>query len=141
MIFYIKLKLSFYQLQQLLNNTEIIKVGVAPLKDAGRLFDDYGVRVATTLDLRFMARMCNLEEKSLKKMSQDYLKITIGEYNCWWDWHVPELTDEQINYAANDAQAGIKLFQKFEEIITKNDWFPNFENVRSKVEDYFDYDF
>lgn len=115
-------------------------MGVKPLDDARRLLNEWDLKVVSTLDLRFMARISNLDGKSLKKMSQDYLKITIGEYNSNWDWH-SDLTDEQINYAANDAQAGIKLFEKFEQIITKNDWWPNFENVRCTVEDSFDCNF
>lgn len=92
-----------------------MKVGVSPQGDARYLVQDYGVCVASTLDLRYMAAMTKCRTGGLGKMSEDYLKVKLDKnwrIRCS-DWEAPELNDKQIDYAAKDAHVAVELFKYF----------------------------
>lgn len=106
---------SFEFLKELLEDDDIVKVGVAPQGDAGYLVQDYGVCVASTFDLRYMAAMTNCRPAGLGRMSEDYLKVKLDKnwrIRCS-DWEAPSLSDKQLDYAAKDAHVAIKLFKFF----------------------------
>lgn len=92
-----------------------MKVGVSPQGDARYLVQDYGVCVASTFDLRYMAAMTNCRTGGLGKLSEDYLKVKLDKnwrIRCS-DWEAPELNHKQIDYAAKDAHVAIELFKYF----------------------------
>lgn len=102
-------------IQELLEDDDIIKVGVAPQGDAGYLVQDYGVCVASTFDLRYMAAMTGCRPGGLGKMSEDYLKVKLDKnwrIRCS-DWEAPTLSEKQLDYAAKDAHVAIELFKFF----------------------------
>lgn len=94
-----------------------MKVGVSPQGDAKYLVQDYGVCVASTFDLRYMAAMTGCRTGGLGKMSEDYLKVKLDKnwrIRCS-DWEAPILNDKQIDYAAKDAHVAVELFKYFAE--------------------------
>lgn len=101
--------------KELLEDDNIVKVGVAPLGDANYLARDYGVCVASTFDLRHMAVMCGYRPGGLSKLSENYLNVKLDKnwrIRCS-DWEAPTLTSIQIDYAAKDAHVAIELFKMF----------------------------
>lgn len=101
--------------QKILEDNEIIKVGVAPDGDAKYLAKDYGICVASTLDVRFMAMLCDCQPGGLGAMSKRYLNVYLEKNwrtSCS-DWEAKILTAKQIDYAAKDAHVGIELFRYF----------------------------
>lgn len=108
------------QLYELLEDENVIKVGVSPQDDAKYLLRDYGVNVRSTLDLRFVAQLLRQQPESLAKMAKSHVGI---ELNKNWrircsSWDSGTLTEEQIDYAAKDALVAIEIFKKFSMIFT-----------------------
>lgn len=101
--------------QELLENNDILKVGVAPMDDATYLARDYGVCVASTLDLRHMARHYGHKTEGLAKMALQHLKVTMDKdwrISCS-NWESATMTPRQIDYAAKDALVAVELFRHF----------------------------
>ncbi|XP_072313597.1 exonuclease 3'-5' domain-containing protein 2 isoform X2 [Eucyclogobius newberryi] len=101
---------------QVLRDPHILKVGVGCYEDGKRLTRDYGLALACTVDLRFLA----LRQKkatvtnglSLKSLAADLLDVTLDkslELRCS-NWEADHLTPQQMCYAARDAQVSIALF-------------------------------
>lgn len=92
-----------------------MKVGVDPKRDADYLLEDYRVDVSNTLDLRYMAEAADCQPGGLAKMAENYFKVKPYKQN-WrfhYMWEKPNLTPQQIDYAAKDAHIGIELFKFF----------------------------
>lgn len=103
------------ELKDLLEDFRIIKVGVVPCNDAKYLSHDYGVRVASTLDLRHLAELRQFKPAGLAKMSITHLNVALDKN---WrlacsNWENAQLTDQQVAYAAKDAHVAIELFKVF----------------------------
>ncbi|XP_056152411.1 exonuclease 3'-5' domain-containing protein 2 isoform X2 [Lampris incognitus] len=105
-----------HSLMQVLCDPHILKVGVGCHEDGKRLAHDYGLLLGCTVDLRYLAlrhgKVILSNGLSLKSLAADVLKITLDkslELRCS-DWEADELTLEQMNYAARDAQVSIALF-------------------------------
>uniref|UniRef100_A0A182SU42 3'-5' exonuclease domain-containing protein n=1 Tax=Anopheles maculatus TaxID=74869 RepID=A0A182SU42_9DIPT len=102
------------ELYDLLNDDNIIKVGVSPYEDARVLRDDYRLKVESTLDLRFMAERAGLEPLGIARLANEVLGITLDKHwkvRCS-DWETPELSERQVKYAASDAHVAMELFKK-----------------------------
>lgn len=100
--------------QDILENSKILKVGVESKGDADFLFQDYSIRVESTLDLRYLADLANCMPNGLAKMSEDYLKVKLNkEWRMHTRWNSLTLKPEQIDYAAKDVQVAIELFKFF----------------------------
>uniref|UniRef100_A0A1A9VR77 3'-5' exonuclease domain-containing protein n=1 Tax=Glossina austeni TaxID=7395 RepID=A0A1A9VR77_GLOAU len=78
-------------LKNLLEDKEIIKVGIDPAADGRKLQEDYGIYVASTFDIRY------LNHKS--------------RYTARSNWEFDKLDADQVEYAANDAFAGVEIFK------------------------------
>ncbi|EDV91209.1 exonuclease 3'-5' domain-containing protein 2 [Drosophila grimshawi] len=101
-------------LRDLLEDEDLIKVGVAPQDDAMKLSHDFGVGVASTFDLRYMAVMAGHPAEGLGKLSKTHLDFQLDK--SWRlacsNWEAPQLTAAQLNYAAYDALAAVAIFKK-----------------------------
>lgn len=60
-----------------------------------------------------MAAMNGHFPGGLAKMANDYLRMELNKDVQRSNWELSKLSDQQINYAAKDALAGIKLFNFF----------------------------
>ncbi|KAM4540844.1 exonuclease 3'-5' domain-containing protein 2 isoform 1-T1 [Fundulus diaphanus] len=99
-----------------LRDPHILKVGVGCYDDGRRLTRDYGLSLASTVDLRYVAlrqrRSSVSNGLSLKSLAADLLNVSLDkslELRCS-DWEADQLTLEQMTYAARDAQISIALF-------------------------------
>lgn len=113
------------ELTKLLENDNVLKVGVAPRDDASKLWADYGVNVGSTFDLRYMAFEANLKAEGLARMSKTILNVELDKdwrTRCS-DWEAESLTPKQIDYAAKDAIVGVELFKKMsDQLVAKTLW-------------------
>lgn len=125
-----------------MEDRKILKVGVSPDIDATHLERGFSVDVKGRLDLRFMARRLGHVPLGLKRLAQEHLNVDmIGMDHLKNDWTVSRLTQTQTNYAADDAIAGIKIFQKLAYGIWKTEKFNNIDEVIEDLENYIDKNF
>lgn len=76
---------------------------------------DYGIHVASTLDLRYLAKSLRYEPLGLAKLADTHLNVKMNKHwriRCS-DWEAKTLTDEQLIYAATDAHVAIEIFKRF----------------------------
>lgn len=101
--------------QDILENDKIVKVGVESKRDADLLYDDYGILVRSTMDLRYLADTADCVAGGLGQMSENYLNIKLNKKR--WDMHLHweslHLKPKEIDYAAKDVQVAIELFKYF----------------------------
>lgn len=100
-------------LKDLLEDEKIYKVGVAANDDGKYLFQDYSVKLKSTLDVRYLAELCGLEPGGLAVLSKNLLRIVLDKswrIRCS-NWEADELTVKQKQYAAADAHVAIKIFE------------------------------
>lgn len=106
---------SRFTSKNILANEKIVKVGVESKRDADFLYEDYDIRVRSTLDLRYFADIVNCVPSGLAKMSEDYLNVKLNKKS--WGMHLRwgslHLKPKEIDYAAKDVQVAIKLFEYF----------------------------
>lgn len=100
-------------LRDWLSDESVLKLGVGINEDARKLERDYDVLVRGCCDLRHWVQQFrpNLRRRGLAGLAYAFLGVTMDK-----DWRVrasnwenPELTPEQIKYAANDALVAINI--------------------------------
>lgn len=103
-------------LLNILADGTILKVGVGCSEDASKLLQDYGLVVRGCLDLRYLAMrqrnnlLCN--GLSLKSLAETVLNFPLDKsllLRCS-NWDAETLTEDQVIYAARDAQISVALF-------------------------------
>lgn len=135
------------EFQELLEDDNIIKVGVVPHDDACLLAQDYSICVASTLDLRHLFSYTDLKPEGLARMAKSQLNIEMDKnwrIRCS-DWEAQELSEKQLEYAANDAHVGIQLFKKAAHKIVPSSLWKSEKKALKEVleisEKYFDLKF
>lgn len=103
-------------LLDVLVDSSILKVGVGCYEDGRKLLHGYGITVCGTVDLRYLAmrqrRSVIHRGLSLKSLAEDILNFSLDkslQMRCS-NWEAEELTDDQVIYAARDAQVSLALF-------------------------------
>ncbi|KAL7027430.1 hypothetical protein ACKWTF_005439 [Chironomus riparius] len=110
------------ELREILQDPEIMKVGVASIDDSNKLFQDFALKVNGTFDLRFLALHANHKPEGLAKLSKSVINIELDKN---WrlvcsDWESPTLSKAQIDYAAKDAFVAVEIFKKLYNIARPN---------------------
>ncbi|GLH01033.1 Werner Syndrome-like exonuclease [Gryllus bimaculatus] len=104
------------ELKALLEDSSVLKVGVAPSDDANYLLNDYGIMVRGCLDLRHvMQRIGGMPHGGLSGLAESVLEAKMDKswsIRCS-NWEVDDLSERQISYAANDAWFAVKILQVF----------------------------
>uniref|UniRef100_A0A1A9ZM47 Exonuclease 3'-5' domain-containing protein 2 n=1 Tax=Glossina pallidipes TaxID=7398 RepID=A0A1A9ZM47_GLOPL len=131
-------------LRDLLADEEVIKVGVDPGYDAQKLAQDYGVGVASTFDLRYLATMVGRKPEGLAKLSLSVLKVTLDKHwrlSCS-NWEAKDLTEKQIEYAANDAFVAVEIFKILaREFKPRFSWLSDFAIIKCRIEPFLEVPF
>lgn len=129
-------------MQELLEDDNIVKVGVGPYEDANYLAKDYGVCVGSTLDLRYLAVMARCEPRGLGKLSLDNLNVKLDKdwrVSCS-NWEANTLSQRQVNYAAKDAHVAVEIFKVFaQKIAPQSSWGKRNGNVKEVLDRCFDF--
>lgn len=106
---------SRFASQEILEDENILKVGVEPSGDASYLAKDFNICVASTLDLRFLALQSQCRAGGLAKLSDEHLNVKLDKdwrIRCS-DWEANTLSSAQVAYAAKDAHVAVELFKVF----------------------------
>ena len=112
------------ELISLLNNNQILKVGVGIFNDKGKLFKDYGIKTYGILELNHLYNHHNKASSylSMKKLAKIVLNenmkfktVELARSN----WEAKYLSEKQIYYAADDTFIPFKIFYK---ILNINDF-------------------
>ncbi|XP_054017564.1 exonuclease 3'-5' domain-containing protein 2 isoform X2 [Dryobates pubescens] len=97
-------------------DSTVLKVGVGCWEDACKLLHDYGLPVKGSMDLRYLAmrqRKDLLDScLSLKSLAEKVLNCSLDKsphVRCS-NWEAEELAQDQVLYAARDAQVSVALF-------------------------------
>ncbi|XP_040268083.1 exonuclease 3'-5' domain-containing protein 2 isoform X1 [Bufo bufo] len=100
----------------LLEDCRVLKVGLGCWDDASKLMNDYGLSVKGVVDIRYLAirhrRDIFQNSLSLKYLSETILSYPLDksfQLRCS-NWDADEFTQDQVFYAARDAQVSIALF-------------------------------
>ncbi|OCT64793.1 exonuclease 3'-5' domain containing 2 isoform X2 [Xenopus laevis] len=103
-------------LLELLANSGVLKVGVGCREDSSKLLNDYGLSVKGCVDIRYLAmrhrRDILQNTLSLKSLSETILSFPLDksfQLRCS-NWDAEEFTQNQVLYAARDAQVSVALF-------------------------------
>ncbi|NXK75641.1 EXD2 protein, partial [Amazona guildingii] len=102
-------------LLDIMADSAVLKVGVGCWEDACKLLHDYGLPVKGSMDLRYLAmRQWNDLPHclSLKSLAEEVLNCPLDKsphVRCS-NWEAEELTQDQVLYAARDAQVSVALF-------------------------------
>ncbi|XP_060118458.1 exonuclease 3'-5' domain-containing protein 2 [Heteronotia binoei] len=103
-------------LLDILADGAILKVGVGCWEDSCKLLHDYGVTVKGSVDLRYLAlresKSLPPNGLSLKSLAERILNYSLDKslrLRCS-NWESEQLTEEQIAYAARDAQVSVAMF-------------------------------
>ncbi|GFQ75615.1 exonuclease 3'-5' domain-containing protein 2 [Trichonephila clavata] len=130
---------------EILRNEAIFKVGVSVSEDVNKLLSDYCLEVRGFLDLRFLAKdLKELQGKtlSLQSLGLELLGVDLNKskkVRCS-DWNASNLSQEQIQYAADDAIIAQKIF--FEIQRRKSKWLRwNNTNFLKEAQVYVDIPF
>ncbi|XP_069588414.1 exonuclease 3'-5' domain-containing protein 2 isoform X2 [Ranitomeya imitator] len=100
----------------LLASSNVLKVGVGCWDDASKLMNEYGLSVKGIVDIRYLAmrhrRDIFQNSLSLKSLSETILCYPLDksfQLRCS-NWDAEEFTQDQVFYAARDAQVSVALF-------------------------------
>ncbi|XP_075610329.1 exonuclease 3'-5' domain-containing protein 2 isoform X3 [Balearica regulorum gibbericeps] len=103
-------------LLDIMADSTVLKVGVGCWEDACKLLHDYGFPVKGNVDLRYLAMR---QRKDLLHNCLSLKSLAEKVLNCQLDksphvrcsnWEAEELTQDQVLYAARDAQVSVALF-------------------------------
>ncbi|KAJ7187196.1 ribonuclease H-like domain-containing protein [Mycena filopes] len=107
------------ELARILRSPDVIKAGVGLIKDIAVVWDDMRMEMMHLVDVGMMSRLLLAENypkaaygnMSLKNSVEDGLGYSISKDLTQSDWAAAKLTDEQIEYAALDAVASLRLYE------------------------------
>lgn len=97
---------------QLLENTDIAKIGADVAGDLRALRQLRHFRDRGFIDLQTLAPQWGIEEKSLRKLSAIVLGQRVSKAQRLSNWEAATLTDKQILYAATDAWVCTKIYER-----------------------------
>ncbi|KAK9670953.1 hypothetical protein K7432_017204 [Basidiobolus ranarum] len=101
-------------LKEILQNPDILKVGVAATGDGKHLQESYGVETNGIVDLENIAKKLNEDGLSLAKLASKYadgLELVKNKKKMLrWRWE-ETLDHERIMYAAQDAVSGYRIYK------------------------------
>lgn len=101
---------QFQLLQNIFENKEIVKVGVAIRDDLKTLQKTFKFTPQNFIELQTLAKAKGLKNFGLKGMADEVLKLAVTKGPKLTNWEARVLTDAQIMYAATDAWLGLKLY-------------------------------
>ncbi|MFV0505401.1 MAG: 3'-5' exonuclease [Bacteroidales bacterium] len=101
-----------HELKAILSSPRIIKSGVAVRDDIRGLKKIGAFEPLGFVELQSMAKKCNLEYLSLRKLAANQLGLRVSKSQRLSDWNRDNYTEGQVNYAATDAWVSLLLFHK-----------------------------
>lgn len=99
---------------QLLENKNILKIGADVAGDLRLLRQIRHFRDGGFVDLQTIATQWGVEEKSLRKLSAIILGQRVSKAQRLSNWEATSLTDKQQLYAATDAWACLRIYERLQ---------------------------
>ncbi len=103
---------NFKEIFEILSNTDILKVGVAINGDFRELNQLEKLNPSNFLELQKYIKKFEIENISLKKMAAIVLGGKVSKRQQRSNWEAQTLSQAQQIYAATDAWASLKIYQK-----------------------------
>lgn len=104
------------RLSIVLSNSGIIKTGVAIADDMRSLQNLYNFQPAGLVDLSNIARKNNIGMFGLRGLAACFLGVRISKTARCSNWGNPNLSEQQIVYAATDAWVSRQIYVQAEEL-------------------------
>jgi ribonuclease D len=98
-------------LRDILENKDILKVGVALKDDLNGLKKIMDLEPEGFIDLQLFVKQYGIEDNGLKKLVANVLGFRISKRSQTSNWEQDELTREQLEYAATDAWVCRQLYE------------------------------
>jgi ribonuclease D len=105
---------AFPLLTELLEDSGIVKAGVALAHDLRTLAHVFPFEARNVVELGRIARHAGLDQTGLRNLAGIFLGFRIPKGNRTSNWAARRLSTAQITYAATDAWACRELFLRFE---------------------------
>lgn len=109
-------------LVRLLSDKGVTKVALSWIDDTHQLQRLGDVEMEGFIELQNYVSTFGIEDRSLQKLYANVFAQRISKGQQLTNWEADTLTDAQKLYAATDAWACLKLYEKFEEIRNDNNW-------------------
>jgi ribonuclease D len=103
------------RIKELLENPNVLKVGVAIGDDMRLLRRTAEFSAAGLVDLAQTAKKAGIQTLGLRSLAANFLGKRISKGAQCSNWENPELTPQQIAYAATDAWIGREIYLKMQE--------------------------
>lgn len=97
-------------LRGLLENADILKIGVGIRDDLRNLRKSGTFSPAAFADLQEYAGQFGIEDKSFSKLMAIIFGVKISKRQQTSNWEAPVLSEAQIRYAATDAWGALKMY-------------------------------
>lgn len=97
-------------LQDLLENPNILKIGLSLKDDFNNLNQQTKINFQGFIDLQEVVPSYNIKERSLQKIYAILLKKRISKKQRLSNWEAPNLSKAQQSYAAIDAWACLRIY-------------------------------
>lgn len=107
---------EFEIIKSVLQNEQILKVGVAIRDDLKQLQKHFTFQPKNFIELQDIAKEKGLKNFGLKGMAAEVLEGALSKGPKMTNWEMPVLTPAQLMYAATDAWIGLTLYQKISTI-------------------------
>eukprot|EP00088_Acartia_fossae_P022853 TRINITY_DN2395_c0_g1_i1.p1 TRINITY_DN2395_c0_g1~~TRINITY_DN2395_c0_g1_i1.p1 ORF type:complete len:602 (+),score=79.45 TRINITY_DN2395_c0_g1_i1:69-1874(+) len=127
-------------LREILADSSIVKVGVGILDDSNKLLIDHNLDLIGCMDLRHLAvRNGSVPGKlGLKSLAFHYLNVHL---NKDWrlssgNWEANVLSQEQIDYAANDALVAVNILWSLVISQLHHNFFSTIDSYRMSHKDF-----
>lgn len=95
------------ELRIILENSEIVKSRFEINKETGYLFEDHGLGVYSTFDLRYLAKDTGHHVDTISKLAASVLDVGLGPEIKEWS----SVTPRHQNYAENYVETSMNLFK------------------------------
>lgn len=122
------------ELGRLLKKKKVLKVGVGIRDDVKDLLSHTGLVTLNVLDLRRLSEAAGLEVLSLSKMYALLFGKRLSKGQRVSNWENRELSEAQIEYAALDAVAGLRIYGELKEFETAEMRVPDFRKAERKAQ-------
>lgn len=101
---------QFQVLKNILENKEIVKVGVAIRDDLKLLQKTFVFSPQGFVELQQLSKEKGLQNTGLKGMTEEVLQASLSKGAKVTNWEAHELSDKQLLYAATDAWIGLTIY-------------------------------
>lgn len=110
-------------IEKILKSKRIAKVGVGIADDAKGLWKDHKLVTNRMLELRSLSKVAGLEVQSLAKLYAVLYGKRLSKRQRLSDWERTMLSNAQVEYAALDAVAGLRIYEALQKYLKREMYF------------------